>query len=295
MSQSLTTVPVVPADVHRIRPPRRLRRTLAVGFALVLAASALVALVRSQLEHPVPLASLPVGACFTEHGTDLRTVLPASCTDPHHGEVAGQVAIGPEQDPYHDPELAAATACSPAFTAYVPDYWALPPWIGYISVPPADQDLTHRPLATCYLAAHNGPVTTSQRTPGAPLTDAQRGYLDAVDRYDEVSSLAVDERTSAGPDALHDWTVQMAAAEQQLTEGLGRLTPPPGAEREFGRVLDAHRDAAARWQIAAGLDRDLLRTVAAARDADHAAMDPDGAVRHALGLSTMMRPRGWSL
>jgi hypothetical protein len=89
----------------------------------------------------------------------------------------------------------------------------------------------------------------------------------------------------------------MVAAEQQTLEDLQRIGPPTGAEQQFAVVLDQHRTAVTSWQAAAdavttGEIRDRIDT---ARSAEHASMDAAQAVRGALGLTTTMRPSGYSL
>ncbi|MFJ1757783.1 hypothetical protein [Kitasatospora sp. NPDC088134] len=298
MSRPISAVPVRPVSTSADAAPARTRRwwrRVLVGSVLVLAAAGLVALVYPRT---VVLASLPVGACFDLRSDRLDTVRPTACTDPHLGEVTGQFPVDLEREPHHDAELAAALACSPAVTAYVPDYWSLPPSLGYDYHLSTDPGRT--PHVTCYLTALNDRVTGPSRPHAPAPTEAQRAYLTAVDRYDEVSALDIDQAEGATSVEIRDWTAWMADAEQQLTDDLARLAPPPGAEAPLAAVLASHRSALAHWRAAAALDPgrsflEIRRAADAARADEHAAMDPDAEVRRALGLATTMRPRGWSL
>lgn len=89
----------------------------------------------------------------------------------------------------------------------------------------------------------------------------------------------------------------MVAAEQRTLDELQQSGAPTGAAQQFAVVLDQHRKAMSAWQAASAetTPKEIHRDMATARDAEHASMDADQAVRAALGLATSMRPRGYSL
>ncbi|GAA2813504.1 hypothetical protein GCM10010441_42760 [Kitasatospora paracochleata] len=263
-------------------------------------------------EHPVPVASLAPGSCvrFPSKSADpkvrhedsdgvalLREVVPVACTEPHRGEVVAQAALDPERLRYNDLSAASHAACREPFADYNPDFWALPANVGITLVPPREQDVAQHPLATCLYIGLSAPLAGPLRADPSRLTVGQRRYLDAVRPYDEVSADGLDARESIRNDQLTAWAKEMAAAEQRTLDELQRIGAPTGAEQPFAVVLDQHRKGAAAWQAAAAetTPKEIHRRMVDARDAEHAAMDADQAVRAALGLSTTMRPRGYSL
>jgi hypothetical protein len=269
-------------------------------------------------EQPVALVSLTAGSCFgmpskayvqapaaSPDGL-LRQVLPAACTGTHRGEVIAQVAIDLARLPYDDLPGAAHTACRGPFGDYNPDFWALPPNVELIAVPPVEESAGQQSAAagshdgavvTCVYLGPYTPLTGPLRADPSRLNAVQRRYLDAVRPYDEVSADGLDGRESIRNDQLTAWAREVAAAEQHMVDDLQRIGAPAGAAQQFAVVLDQRRQAVADW-LAAGAEtapQEIHRRMAAARVAEHASMDPDQAVRGALGLATSMRPRGYSL
>ncbi|MFG2847011.1 hypothetical protein ACGF12_28130 [Kitasatospora sp. NPDC048296] len=98
-------------------------------------------------------------------------------------------------------------------------------------------------------------------------------------------------------DHLTAWANEMAAAGRHAVDELQKVGAPAGVEQQFAVVLDQHRKAVSAWQAAAAetTRTEIHRQMAVTRDAEHASMDADQAVRAALGLATTMRPRDYSL
>ncbi|MFJ7243267.1 hypothetical protein ACIQWA_01345 [Kitasatospora sp. NPDC098652] len=275
---------------------------LAAGLAVVLASPS------DDRESPVALTSLAPGTCFRNPSASYlqahhdapdgpgRDVLPVTCAEPHRGEVVAQAALDPDQVRHNDLATASQLACREPFADYNPDFWALPDNAVITLVPPREQDFKDHPVATCLYLGRSIPLTRPLRADTSRLTAGQRRYLDAVRSYDNVSSVGLDAGESTN-DHLTAWAGEMATAEQHAVDELRKAGAPAGAEQQFAVVLDQHRKAVSAWQAAAaGTTRaEIHHQMDAAREADHAAMDADQAVRGALGLSTAMRPRGYSL
>ncbi|MEV7027013.1 hypothetical protein [Kitasatospora sp. NPDC093558] len=293
--------------------PRR-RRWIGIGIGVVggvVLAAVLGAVLVSRADErgrPVALTSLAPGRCFQypsaaylqahRDASDglIRDVVPVSCTGTHRGEVVAQAALDTGRLRYDDAASASMAACREPFADYNPDFWALPPNAKFVTLPPRHQDLSEHPVATCLYLGPNILLTGPLRADPSRLTAGQRRYLDAVRLYDSISADGLDARESTD-DHLTAWAKEMAAAEQHAVDELQKIGAPAGAEQQFAVVLDQHRKAVAAWQAAAAEDTrtGIHRRMAAAREADHASMDPDEAVRAALGLATTMRPSGYSL
>ncbi|MFG2824184.1 hypothetical protein ACGFX4_32730 [Kitasatospora sp. NPDC048365] len=259
--------------------------------------------------RPVALGSLGPGDCFSwpspqyldKHPEEVDSfglmVVRTSCVGNHDGEVVDVVALEPARaaEVAEERPGVSTSACGKAFTRANPDYWALPADIGFVPVLPGKEDLADHPNVSCLYLGDFG-ITGSLRADASRLTDGQRRYLDAVDPYNELSAMALDLK-GVSVDRLSAWAGEMAAAEQTMVERLEQLGAPAGAEQAFARVVERHRAAQFDWQqvASARTSAEARRLAEAARDTEHEAMDPALAVRAALGLSTTMRPAGWSL
>ncbi|GAA2808548.1 hypothetical protein GCM10010441_36540 [Kitasatospora paracochleata] len=307
-------VPTAFADaVREARRPRTVRRRLRIGLGIagVVALAAAAAAVPRTFggSRPVPLGSLAPGSCFRflpagdprqdPASSDGRQVIASACSEPHHGEVVAQTAIDPGRIRL-TAELprAASDACRETFADYNPDYWAPAAAIVPSFVPPASKDYAEHPGVTCLYENTATEVTGSLRADPARLTPAQRQYLDTVRAYNVLSSDGLDTRDWARDSDLTAWAGEMAAVEQRTVDGLERTGAPAGAEQPFATVLERHRAAAAAWQAASAMTgprADILRQISRARDAETASMEAARAVRAVLGLTTAIRPRGYSL
>ncbi|GAA4876020.1 hypothetical protein [Kitasatospora terrestris] len=259
--------------------------------------------------RPVALGSLGPGECFRwpseqyvekraeEFDGFPRMVARASCAGDHDGEVVDRIAVEPARAAAAaDDPPGASAACGRAFTRANPDYWALPANVAMVAVPPWKGHLADQPDVTCLYMGKSFVINGGLRADTSRLTDGQRRYLEAVDPYNELSSDALD-LAGVSVDRLSAWAGEMAAAEQTMVERLEQLGAPAGAEQAFTRVVELHRAAQSDWQqvASARTSAGARRLAEAARDTEHQAMDPALAVRAALGLSTTMRPAGWSL
>ncbi|MFE0462918.1 hypothetical protein ACFW1A_27060 [Kitasatospora sp. NPDC058965] len=286
--------------------PRGKGRVWLVGgvvVAVLVAVGAVSGLLTSDGGRPVALGSLGAGSCFRlpahpdRSFTGSSGVVRVACAEPHYGEVIARPAVDLAGAGTTDRVVGARKACREPMADYNPDFWAAPANVAMEVVPPTEQELKDHPSATCLYAGRSFLLTGSLRADPSRLNAAQRQYLDAVRPYDGVSAEGLDGWKGAGDADLTAWAKEMVAAEQQTLEALRRIGPPAGAEEQFGHVLDQHRMAVGSWQAAAASDTtgEIRDRIASARAAEHDSMDAAQAVRGALGLTTAMRPTGYSL
>ncbi|WP_371502302.1 hypothetical protein OG871_34825 [Kitasatospora sp. NBC_00374] len=258
-------------------------------------------------DRPVPLASLAVGSCYRFSYSDEQLagaddypaeVVPVACGEPHRGEVVGQTALDPNRiSNAADLTVALTGTCEGEFADYSPDAWALPVNVGLFVIPEDGRYSKEHPGVTCVYDGQGVAIRGTLRADSAGLNPDQRRYLDAVRRYNTSSAKGLDTQDGVRSAELGKWAEEMCLAERHTLEELERIGPPVGTEKPFAAMLDLHRKALAAWEMVAAdpMPSEPRRTIDQARAAEQAALDQARAVRGALGLSTTIRPRSYSL
>ncbi|MFF1904748.1 DUF4190 domain-containing protein [Kitasatospora sp. NPDC058218] len=238
----------------------------------------------------------PGGAAASEDGdVTVLWVLKASCSLPHHGEVAGTARI-PEGDGLSYPgesrvREGAATLCGPVLTDYALDYWAVPDGMDEVYLYPSRANWkSGERYATCAYEDRDAEHLGSVRTDRGKLSSAQLTYLEAARAYNTVSWSEPDAEIADARSEYVSWAGRMADASRKEAEQLskGAVVWPEGARPKVTELAAAQRDAATAWDTAArtvdatSLEREIRRAKALVSKSAKVTVE----IRRELGLST---------
>ncbi|MEV0533201.1 DUF4190 domain-containing protein [Kitasatospora sp. NPDC050463] len=238
----------------------------------------------------------PGGAAGSEDGdATVLWVLKASCSLPHHGEVAGTARI-PEGDGLAYPgeslvRESAATLCGPVLTDYALDYWAVPDGMDEVYLYPSRANWkSGERYATCAYEDRDAEHLGSVRTDRGKLSSAQLTYLEAARAYNTVSWSEPDAEVAEARSDYVSWASRMADASRKEAEQLskGAVVWPDGAKPKVAELVAAQRDAATVWDTAArtvdatALEREIRRAKALVSKSAKVTVE----IRRELGLST---------
>ncbi|MGV9265135.1 DUF4190 domain-containing protein [Kitasatospora sp. NPDC003701] len=238
----------------------------------------------------------PGGSADAEDGdATVLWVLKASCSSPHHGEVAGTARI-PEGDGLAYPgesrvRESAATLCTPVLTDYALDYWAVPDGMDEVYLYPSRANWkSGERYATCAYEDRDAEHLGSVRTDRGKLSSAQLTYLEAARAYNTVNWSEPDAEIADARSEYASWASRMADASRKEAEQLSKATAlwPESAKPKVAELVTAQRDAATAWDTAAKavdaavLEREIRRAKSVVAKSAKVTVE----IRRELGLST---------